>query len=296
MMEESRRGLWWGLVACTALAAACGASHPAPVASASPSTNPAAPPSPAPISCGAEPAGLEPLLHPGALIVFGEVHGTVETPAFVASAACHAARPAWDVVVGMEIPRDLQPQLDRFLASDGKPEDVTALVQGKHWDLQDGTASEALVALIDRIRVLRRAGRKIRLFFFDIPMSDSPEDRDPRMAAAIVAEAARNAGGVTLVLTGDAHAATDSDRWMSWHIAQQHRDLITLDVAYPSGHARVCMMGSGCGILTLRHPKDRGPAPFIELAPADGYSGVFYLGAPATPSSPVRPVGPAEAL
>lgn len=257
---------------------------------------PAASPTPASLACAPQPTGLGPLLHPGALIVFGELHGTAESPAFVANAVCHAARTGREIAVGLEVPRDLQPQLDRFLDSGGQPDDVAALVQGEHWRSQDGNASKALLGVIEDVRALRHSGRKARVFFFDLTRTDGGE-RDPRMADNIAAQAERNAEGITLVLTGNLHAKTDSERWMSWHLARRHRDLVTLNIAHAGGSAYICLMGGECGIHTGLKGQDRGGAPFVErfATPDDGYGGMFYVGK-VTPSPPAKHEGPIKVL
>jgi hypothetical protein len=250
------------------------------------------------VACAAEPPGLAPLLHPGALIVFGELHGTAESPAFVANVACLAARSGGEVAVGLEVPRDLQPQLDRFLDSAGQPDDLAALVAGEHWSSQDGNASKGLVGVIEEVRTLRHAGSKARVFFFDVAVADRG-DRDQNMASRIIAEADRNAPGITIALTGNFHAKTDSERWMSWHIAKRHPELITLNIAHAGGSAYICIMGGECGIHTGVKGQDRGATPFVEMlaAPdANGYRGVYYVGGPVTPSPPVNHQGPVKVL
>jgi hypothetical protein len=250
------------------------------------------------VVCGAAPAGLPDILHPGALVVFGEVHGTVETPAFVANVACHAALSGTEVAVGMEISRELQPALDRFLASTGRPEDLAALLQGEHWHSEDGRASKAYVAVIEQVRALRRSGQQARVFLFDATEADSG-DRDQNMAANIAAQADKNAQGITLVLTGGLHARTDSERWMSWHLARRFPGLRTLNVAFSGGSAHVCLTGDQCGVLTEMSGKDLGPAPFVELfaAPDDqGYGGRFYVGGAVTASPPVKHEGELKIL
>jgi hypothetical protein len=288
------------MIAAAVFGPACkdrGAAPPAApgaTAAASPATAAAVPS----IACAAEPSGLAPLLHAGALIVFGEVHGTAETPAFVANAACHAAQTGREVAVGLEVPRDLQPQLDRFLDSNGGPDDVAALLAGEHWNAEDGTASKALFDIVEHVRSLRHTGHRVRAFFFDMAKSDGG-DRDQNMAASIAAQVERNASGITLILTGNMHARTDTERWMSWHIAQHHRELVTLNVSYPRGSAYMCIMGGECGIHSGLKGKDRGPSPFIEVFPAPdaaGYHGVFYLGAAVTASPPVNHKGPVKML
>jgi hypothetical protein len=287
------------MIAAAVFGPACKDRGAAPPAAPRATTTGPATPAAAPVlACAAEPSGLAPLLHAGALIVFGEVHGTAETPAFVANAACHAAQTGRDVAIGLEVPRDLQPQLDRFLDSNGGPDDVAALLEGEHWNAEDGTASKALFDILESVRSARHAGRRVRAFFFDMAKTDTG-DRDQNMAANIAAQVDGNAGGITLVLTGNMHAKTDTERWMSWHIAQRHRELVTLNVSYPGGSAYMCIMGGECGIHGGLKGKDRGPLPFVELFPAPdagGYHGRFYLGAPVTASPPVNHKGPVKML
>src|SRR5690348_2907247 len=110
-MTGSARGVLGSILVWAALGSGCGERRPEPVAAPGPAAStapvapPSAPPQADPVACGAEPAGLAALFHPGALIVFGELHGTAESPAFVASAACHAASRGQEVAVGLEIPR-----------------------------------------------------------------------------------------------------------------------------------------------------------------------------------------------
>lgn len=291
------------LVSGATLGIACSGGGAPPVAAPYERATPvarAAKPSeqPPPVACAAKPAGLETILRPGAVVVFGEVHGTVETPAFVANVACHAAQSGADVAVGLEIPHDLQPQLDRFLDSSGGPDDVTALLQGEHWNVQDGNASKALFGVMEQVRTLRHSGKKARVFFFDRASTDSG-NRDQNMAASIAAQADKNTQGITLVLTGNLHARADSERWMSWHIARRYPGLRTLNVGYSGGSAYVCLMGSECGVRTDLVGKDRGNSPFIEVfaAPdAKGYGGLFYIGGAVTPSPPVKHEGPMKVL
>ena len=231
------------------------------------------------ISCGAKPTGIDSLLEPGALTVFGEMHGTAETPAFVANVTCHAAQNGREVIVGLEIPNSLQGQVDRFLQSAGAPADVEALVEGQFWTFEDGRSSKAMLALLDHLRLLAQTGMKLRVALFD-GMFMSQDQRDPGMAANIAAAIEKSPQAVTLILVGNLHARMDSERWMSWHLAKRHPRLRTLNVAYSGGSAWVCT-GDGCGPMDLSG-KDRGKEQFVELLakPDDkGYGGLFYLGA-----------------
>jgi len=146
----------WAL-AILLLTAGC-ASRSAVVAA--PASSPA---SPKPLACR-EIEGLEPLLAPGAGVLFGEIHGTVESPAFVANAACLALRAGFPVTVALEIPREEQPRVDTFLASAGMVADRAALLDSSFWQdkYQDGRRSQAMLSLLDELRRLRRGGHPIR--------------------------------------------------------------------------------------------------------------------------------------
>jgi hypothetical protein len=244
-------------------------------------------------SCGARPTGIDSLLEPGALTIFGEIHGTSEIPAFFAGVACHAAQGSREVVVGLEIPDTLQGQVDRFLESGGAAADVEALVQGEFWTYDDGRSSKAMLALLDRLRLLARGGAKLHVALFDGTFP-GPGQRDPGMAANISTAIEKTPRAVGLILVGNLHAKMDSERWMAWHLAKRHPHLRTLGVAYSGGSAWVCTE-NGCGPTELSG-KDRGKEPFVELLakPDDkGYVGRFYLGA-LTASMPATPRATAE--
>jgi hypothetical protein len=239
-------------------------------------------------SCGARPTGIDSLLEPGALTIFGEIHGTTEIPAFFASVACHAAQGGREVVVGLEIPDSLQGQVDRFVQSGGAAADVEALVQGEFWTYEDGRSSKAMLALLDRLRLLAQGGAKLRVALFDGKFP-GPGQRDPGMAANISTGIEKTPRAVGLILVGNLHAKMDSERWMAWHLARRHPHLRTLGVAYSGGSAWVCT-SSGCGPTELSG-KDRGKEQFVELLakPDDkGYGGRFYVGA-LTASMPAAP-------
>src|SRR5256885_15904610 len=83
----------------------------------------------APPDCGPPIEGVE-LLSDAGLVMLGEIHGTVELPAFVADLTCRVASSGRPVRLGIELDADEQPQIDAFLASAGTPSDRAALVDG----------------------------------------------------------------------------------------------------------------------------------------------------------------------
>ncbi|HTQ81108.1 MAG TPA: hypothetical protein VMM92_14000, partial [Thermoanaerobaculia bacterium] len=113
-------------------------------------------PPPPPPQCPAI-AGLAPLLAPGHGLLLGEVHGTVESPAFLANAVCLALQAGRSVTVALEIPLQEEARFEAYLGSAGSAADRTALLAGAFWQdpYQDGRRSQAMLALLESLRRLR---------------------------------------------------------------------------------------------------------------------------------------------
>jgi|GEM_PF-302965 len=223
--------------------------------------------------------GVEALLKPGMLTLLGEVHGTAEVPAFLGNLAHRALQSDLPVRIGLEIPNNLQSNVDTFLASQGNRQDVGFLTQGSFWNAQDGRSSKAIVGLLDKIRRLKQDNQDIAIFLFDVPTM-SIGGRDKQMAENILSDLAAYPRAVHLVLTGNLHARTNSVRFMGWHILQRHKQIISLNLAHSGGSAWVSNR-DGRGPIHYGGT-DRGEEPFIErLASWDGeaYHGFFYVGA-----------------
>lgn len=267
-----------------AFAAGCGGSttsapsSPAGSATAAASTT---------IDCGTKIPGIEPFLEPGAVTLFGEMHGTVEAPAFIGNAACRAAQNGHEVLVGLEIPNTEQARVDAFLASTGDEVAVTALLEGTFWTFQDGRSSKAMLALLDQLRQLKQGGAQIGVVLFDGTMA--PDQRDPTMASNLIAAIERSPKAVTLGLTGNIHSRVSAESYMGWHVRQKYPHLRTMNIAYSGGTAWVCMQ-DGCGERALRG-KDHGTSPFVEITSEPdpfGHVGIYYV-VQLTASPPARP-------
>jgi hypothetical protein len=163
---------------------------------------------PPPLACQ-EVEGLDPLLSPGTGLLLGEMHGTAESPAFAANAACLALRAGRRVTLALEIPREEEERVEVFLASAGTEADRAALLAGPFWsgDYQDGRSSAAMLALLDGLRRLRREGRPVRVELLDHidPAADS-EARDHWLAEALAEAFEETADGVVISLTGNIHS------------------------------------------------------------------------------------------
>src|SRR6185503_3198583 len=80
----------------------------------------------------------------GSVWWFGEMHGTVESPAFVGDVACAVAQAGHHVQVGLEIWNTEQLAIERFLETG----DRNRLLSGPFCAQHDGRSSTAMVELL----------------------------------------------------------------------------------------------------------------------------------------------------
>lgn len=200
------------------------------------------------------------------VILLGEWHGTVQTPALAAQLAGHIARaPHVPVVLALEIADDQQASLDAWLASDGGIEARERLLANRHWQEpnHDGRDSRAMLDMLVAMRTLRERGLAVRVHAFDHPQAD---DRDAAMADDIRALLAGHTDTRVIVLTGNMHAMTRRPPWtvidargrvieppvsMGRHLA----DLAPLSIQVDAvrGHFVACLQT--CNVVAL---PDRG--------------------------------------
>lgn len=235
--------------------------------------------------------GIEALLAQPTLsyLLFGEYHGTVEKPGLVADALCHAKAAGRSVALGVELPADTQPALDRFVA-DG---DRAALLAAPAWAEEGGRATSAILAMIEAARALG-----VRTVAFDgLPGSSTSPEREQAMADLLAQ--AGSGGMLVIALTGVGHA--DKEGFTSRtppFLAAAGRlpkdRTISLTFARPGGefwgcHAANGGPGEGCKPYPMpaREPvRTRG----IVLDPAyrGGFDGFYSAGAAYTASRPAR--------
>jgi len=253
-----------------------------------------------------EAPGLDPLLASGTTLLLGEMHGTVESPAFAANAVCRALRAGHGVTLGLEIPREEEPRFTDYLASEGTEKDRAALLATPFWsEAPDGRSSRAMLALVDEVRRFKKEGRPVRLVLFDQrpPGSAHPDGqvRDRAMADRLRAAVRESPKDVLVVLTGNIHARTvpgvpwDKEFQMMGFLLSQDfpgSRLVALDVAYSGGAAWVCMDGE-CRAHTLKGPGSAGAVGGVALreggADERGFHGRYDVGT-LSPSEPAVPV------
>ena len=181
---------------------------------------------------------LDAYLRPGAILWFGEAHGTEESPRFIGEVVAHAAARG-RVQLGLEIPRDEAAPLDAYLRSDGGPAARAALIEGAFWQWQDGRSSHAMVALIDRMRGVDA----VELVAFDIRSDDAASDAGTRdRAMADFLEGARDPDATLVVLSGNVHSRCR--RGVPWdpdfipaaaHLVERGLRITTFDVVSAGG-------------------------------------------------------------
>jgi hypothetical protein len=281
------------LLVLTFAAAAC-AAHVTPPASAPPT---------GPFSaqyCGDSIEGSARLRGPRTVALFGEVHGTAEIPALFGRIVCNVAA-AHEVLVGLEIPRDQQPLIDAFLASDGGAAAQAALRAGSFWHSawKDGRSSQAMWALLEQLRAWRAAGARLSVVAFDIPEAAmaTTADRDKEMADHLLIARLVRREAALLVLTGNIHARLRGGLEFAPDLVPMGAtmrvavpSLLSFDARYGAGTAWVCTGSTPaeCGAEAWGRGEDEGP-PRVERTGIDAYSGRFHVGAPLTASPPVVP-------
>ena len=227
----------------------------------------------------------------------GETHGTNETPAAFAEMVCEASatRP---VVVALELPEAMQPDLDIWMASDGGDAAQTTLLDHDYWsvDHADGRSSHAMFAMLERLRALKSAGRDLTLRAWQ-PNSARPRGFDQSyweigMAERLVQAAYSRPDAYVLVLGGSNHARKTIPERYGFRFAAGHlkaATIVSLRVALQGGRTWACFGEAPCGDADLGQGNfDRERRGVILEPQEDGaYDGLLALG-PTTASPPAR--------
>jgi len=169
------------------------------------------------------------------LILIGEIHGTVETPAAFGRIAEEASRAWGRVNVGVELP---QSALDE--ADCARPEPRS----DSYWrrPAQDGRTSKAMRSLVCSLKRLEE-NRRIRLLAI-VPADFGGSATHPYYETVITA--VRNGPSRTLLLLGNFHARRAPGA-LAQLLAREGVKLTTLTVSSPSATAWNCRAPGQCG-------------------------------------------------
>ena len=224
----------------------------------------------------------------GRITAFGEIHGTNELPEFVGNVLCHAWKRRLPVTLGVELASESSASLDAFVHSSADSARARATLLADsiwHGSWLDGRTSLAMAQLLERARVVAKAGGNVRVVAFSRP---SQPNRDSTMAAELARVLARDPSRVVIILTGNIHSrvvrgvAFDSTfRPMTLRLKElvRPRRVVGLNASYQSGTAWICLSdGSPCGAHPIKGHETIPPRG-IELGPIDkGYDGVYSVG------------------
>ncbi|MEM7247659.1 MAG: hypothetical protein AAF533_20140 [Acidobacteriota bacterium] len=236
--------------------------------------------------CGSVPAAVDDRLAPGAVTVIGDIRGTQEIPRFVGEMACEAASVrGLPVMVALELPIDMQAAVDLFLASPGKPTDRAALLKHEVWALPDARGSEAVVELLDRLRVLAQATDLVQVV---TTSAGHDVERESGNAMALVVDQAIQArpDSVVLVLTQASHAQVLIP-WLAGCLQRTRENVLGVRIWWAGGTIWATT-DANTGVARIRG-KDRGASPFLKVYDLidHGYEGALYVGT-VTASPPAR--------
>jgi hypothetical protein len=209
----------------------------------------------------------------GARGVFvGDMHGTVEAPAFVTDLVCNLAHAGRAVVLGLEYPSDQQHFIDEFLrerTDSSRP----ALLSTPFWirPTQDGRTSQAMLKLLSSVRAQIRAGAHIQVIAFDAFGSTGAQlgprngtahvdSRDAAMADYLREKLSKfRAADFPVIFAGNVHArktkglhAMNAPPGMenAEPLGYRLRDLgfLDIDIDYRGGTLWTCFSPSDCGV------------------------------------------------
>jgi hypothetical protein len=230
------------------------------------------------------------------------MHGTAESPAFLADAVCLAVQADRPVTVALEIPYQEETRMNAYLGSAGSTADRDALLAGAFWrdPYQDGRRSEAMLALLERLRRLRQGGAALTLVLLDSTPQAAARDR--AMAERLSAAIGQRPKDLFVALTGNYHnRLAPGAPWdphyepMGLLLARLRPDLplTALDVATTGGTAWICLSASPDSCYarltkTTTETKEKGVSLHAAVD-KNGYSGVYRIG-PMTASPPAVPV------
>lgn len=191
------------------------------------------------------------------VMLVGELHGTWEVPGIVAGLATNLSADERPLIVGLEIWRSEQAALDRYLASAGTAEDREALLAGPFWATRDGRSSEAMVDLIERLRVLALKA-PVQLVAFDVAGDAdlTGAGRDRSMGELLLARLESMPEARLLVLAGNFHTRIQSGApWDPAHDFMGHflrdQDAYAVEVMGVKGSTWMCPDPEHCRVWAL---------------------------------------------
>lgn len=257
-------------------------------------------------------------------VIFGETHGTRESPGFVAATACGLASRGKRVLVAVELNSNQDALLQAAWALPAARFPAALLRIG--WEgRKDGVGSQAMFELMVGLHRLKERGRRIDIVTFNGARDDAQRERFKHLPGqgpheAAQAENIRRAADAgrydhVLVLVGNLHARKQpvargevTFEPMAMRLAPA-ASITSLNMAGAGGTQWNCRLKPGlklqpgqplppdsmdCGSHASRRHADLRRPPFVELGALPGseidpaYDGFYWVG-PVTGSPPAVP-------
>lgn len=233
------------------------------------------------------------------VLLVGELHGTWEVPGIVAGLASNLGADERPLIVGLEIWRSEQAALDRYLASAGTGEDRAALLAGPFWATRDGRSSEAMVDLIERLRVLALKAPLAMVAFDIAEESDiTGAERDRSMGELLLARLESMPEARLLVLAGNFHTRIQAGApWDPAHDFMGHflrgHDPYAVEIMGVKGSTWMCPDPEHCRVWQLHEAPFEPGLTLGDTLNDRRHHGVWWL--PQVSASPPA-TGADEAL
>jgi hypothetical protein len=235
-------------------------------------------------------------------VFVGDMHGTVEAPAFVSDLVCNLAHSGHAILLGLEYPSGEQHFIDEFL-HERNHGSRPALLSTPFWirPTQDGRTSQGMLNLLYSIRAQIRAGSHIRVVAFDASSALPPpaaslggtalfERRDAAMAGYLRPKLSNlRAADFPVIFAGNVHArktkglhAENAPPGMenAEPLGYRLRDLgfLALNIAYRGGTFWTCFPPSGCGVHDLGESEPAATSFSISPSADPAYDFKYSVG------------------
>lgn len=230
------------------------------------------------------------------IIMFGELHGTEESPKAVSGLVCELVRAGAPVRLGIEATHTQGDALDAALTWPISESDLRSAAPDM-WSVPDGRGSAAILQLLENVALWRSKGSDIKVFAFDSTFKG--DDRGLSRSAVMAREvdaAAEGFDGAIVLLTGGYHIALNppdrQNEGGSLASEVRARPVLTLDMVHRGGTAYVTVSFNGgepvTGAANFKSHSRIGEANSFQRSDSDPRKGYYFVG-PITASPPAFP-------
>ncbi len=257
-------------------------------------------------SCELSEGELGPLLTAGHFVLLSDPLGAHEPWNVLGQVACLAEARGLPVTVALSVPSEEQGSVNRWLGSEGTPEDRARLLGGAFWRRvwQDGRSSEAVLGALERLRARRAAGAPVTILAVD---TNAPGNaRNAHIAAKLLKHRGEHPERLIVAMLGN--VLTSRRIGAAWNpelmpvgarlAAVLPEKTHSFDVSFWEGAHWTCHLREQgklqCGTWSIRPgpaqvSRATTPKSYFRVYPTangDGFDGVYFVGGALTASVP----------